>query len=72
MYKTTGQDYNMVCEAIGWDKNIRAVEVMRRGQKIYCTGTLLKPQEWGLLISNNGKRLSDGSTLEITHIPNSL
>lgn len=72
MYKSEGNDYDMVCDAIGWDKSIRAVEVMRRGKTVYCTGTLLKPQEWGELQRFNGKTLPDGSNLKITNVPKNL
>lgn len=72
MYKSEGNDYEMVCDAIGWDKTIKPVEVMRKEKTVYCTGTLLKPNEWGELQQFNGKLLPDGSNLKITSIPKSL
>jgi hypothetical protein len=69
MYKSEGKDYEMVCEAIRWDKTIHAIKVMRRANVVNCTGTLLKPDEWGKLQRFNEKTLPDGSKLKIKNVP---
>ena len=42
-----------------------------RGQIIYATGTLLKPDEWRELAAHDGDSIGD-CTLRITRVPHSV
>jgi hypothetical protein len=74
-YSAHGKLAEAVCEAIGWDYGTRPVAVMRRMVTIYVTGTMLKPEEWRRLLSEDGRRVEyDGVpyTLRVTGAPRDL
>ncbi len=49
MYSTKSQTTKMVCKQIGFRFDIKFVETMRRGDKIYVRGTCGKPHEFDAL-----------------------
>ena len=68
-YTTSGPTYETVCELIGWDPEIRAIQVLDLGQEIHVAGTLLKPREWRELRAWDNFILPDGRSVVITGVP---
>lgn len=44
-YSSTSKLTEQICNKIGWIFSIQAVETMKRKDKIFVRGTLLKPHE---------------------------
>lgn len=71
MYTSKSDTARLVCEHIGWRFDTSPIEAFRRGQVIYATGTLLKPDEWRALAGHDGDSIGD-CILRITRVPHTI
>ena len=75
MYQAYSKLAQAVCEYIAWNFDAKPIEVMRRGDVVYVTGTLLKPNEWNSLLDFQGQQFEFRGkllTIKITRVPRSL